>query len=105
MTTAASTRRDDQVARTGRRFLRDQRVLWRRVTTGVLLLPQSSTGPHTLSGAGSALWDVLEQPHSFGEIVTRLADQFDVAPEAISASVEFVLDDLHRLGAIVVVDT
>lgn len=104
MTTTSSTGSDERVARTGRRFLRDHRVLWRKVTTGVLLLPQSSSEPHTLTGAGSALWDVLEQPHSFGEIVTRLGEQFHVAPESISASVEFVLDDLHRLGLIVVVE-
>jgi hypothetical protein len=85
-------------------FRRDDSILWRTLGAGVLLLPQSSPRPHTLTGAGSALWELLALPRSREEIIQGLAEQFQLSPDQISPSIELVLDELRQIGAIVAVE-
>lgn len=82
-------------------WVRSSRVLWRRTTTGVALLPPGSEPPLTLTGSGALLWDLLAAPRTLAETAAALAERHDADPEVVRADVAPVLDELTRRGVLV----
>ena len=83
------------------RWVRSSRVLWRRTTTGVALLPPGSEPPLTLTGSGAQLWDAVAAPLTLAETATLLAERHSVDPAVVTADVAPVLDELARRGVLV----
>jgi hypothetical protein len=85
----------------GPRVQRRRDVLWRRALDAVVLLPPGHTDPVTLAGSGPDVWALLVKPTSVGEIASRLARRYGVAPAVIERDLEPVLDRLLALAVIV----
>ena len=75
-------------------------VLWRRSLDAVILFPAGADEPLTLPDTGAIVWDLLEEPAPFDELVATLADVYGVDLTVIAADITPLLDDLHALGAI-----
>lgn len=83
-----------------RRYVRSERVLWRRTVDGVVVLPIDHGDYFDLTGTGVALWEVLAMPRTVDEAAAELLSRFDGAPEAVVADLAPVLEDLIRRGAV-----
>jgi hypothetical protein len=66
----------------------------------VLLLPTSGSALVQLSGTGPALWDLLGEPLSLDETVSRLAAAFSLSADDIEAEVDQVIRGLVAAGVL-----
>ena len=79
-------------------------VLWRRSLDAVIVLPADVADPLTLAGSAPEVWELLAEPRTLEALVTILAAGGATAPETVRASVEPVLAELERAGALERVD-
>lgn len=79
---------------------RSTTTLWRRTTTGVVLLPASASEPVRLAGAAALVWDVLEEPTPVSEATELLARACGEDPSDVRSEIEALLAELRRLGAV-----
>lgn len=84
---------------------RNPRVVFRDLASGqgAVLLDPETTAYHSLNDVGALIWRLLEEPLTFGELVSRLRATFeDVTPalrDDVSAYVsELASRDLVQLG-------
>jgi hypothetical protein len=82
------------------RFVRSSRVLWRRTSNGVVLLPSTESEPFTLSGSGSVLWEVLAEPVDVEEASQLLGELHGVDAEQVANDIAPVIDELTRRSAV-----
>lgn len=103
--------RDPAVGAAGTRWERDPRVLWRRITGGVVVLGPAMDIPAAVEGVLAAeVWAGLEQAHTAPDLTRLLCDQLagellgaEVDAEAVAAQVAATLAELDRLGVLVAV--
>lgn len=76
------------------RYVRRHDVLTREVETAVLLLRPGGGDVLSLSGAGTAIWDLLRRPMTLDDLVHTLAERYHVAPEDIVHEVRSTVDSL-----------
>lgn len=74
-------------------------TLWRRTTTGAVVLPAGLEEPIHLTGAAALVWDVLEEPTTTAEVTEILARACGQNVGRIGADIAAVLARLHELGA------
>jgi hypothetical protein len=84
----------------GGRWVRRPDVLWRWVLDGVALLPPSADDPFVITGAGAALWELLEEPCSTDELVAELAALYQTDAPTVSAAVRPLLAELADRGGL-----
>lgn len=82
------------------RWIRSDKVLWRRTMRGVALLPPGSEPPLTLTGSGAQLWEVVAEPRTLTETADILAERHGADPAVVAADVAPVLDELTRCGVL-----
>ncbi len=75
----------------------------RKVGDEVFVLDLNRHRFHRIGGAGVRIWELVAEPISFGDLVARLQDVYDVDPERVRADCEgFVArlldEDLVRTG-------
>jgi hypothetical protein len=78
-------------------------VLWRRVTSGVVLLTPEAADVIEVTGPGAEIWDLLAEPITFGELTARLARDHESDAATVRRDVEPVLEELVARGAVEVV--
>jgi hypothetical protein len=76
------------------RYVRTHDVLTREVETAILLLRPKGGDVLSLSGAGTAIWDLLRRPMTLDDLVHSLAERYHVAPEDIVNDVRDTVDSL-----------
>jgi hypothetical protein len=50
----------------------------------------------SLNDVASEVWHCLAQPISFADLVARIADSYDAAPDAIAADLQKLLADMRE---------
>ena len=75
-------------------YRRSPQALWRGSSSRVVLLGPSDPDPFVVTGAGAALWDLLESPVTLGSAATLLASRYDVEEEMVSGTLAPLLDEL-----------
>lgn len=75
-------------------------VLWRRSLDAVILLPSGADEPLTLPDSGAIVWDLLEEPASFDELVATLAEVYETDAATIATDITPLLEELAALGAL-----
>ena len=63
---------------------RREDVLWRRTLDAVILLPANADEPLTLPDTGAIVWDLLEEPTTFDELVATLAEVYNTVPDTVA---------------------
>lgn len=56
---------------------------------------------YTLNSVGSDVWNLIDGQRPVGEIVTRLQDEYEVDPQALSADIQRLLGEMQQEGLIV----
>jgi hypothetical protein len=51
-----------------------------------------------LAGSARSIWQVLETPTTFGQLIERLTREYDVTPTTCTADVQRFLEELERIG-------
>ncbi|CAN5190393.1 hypothetical protein BH24ACT1_BH24ACT1_09320 [soil metagenome] len=83
-----------------RRWVRGDRVLWRRTPGAVVLLTDHGREPFSLTGSGRALWELLGEALDEAELCRRLAALHGTEAAGIAADVHRILRDLAGRGAV-----
>lgn len=76
------------------RYVRTDAVLTREVETAVLLLRPDGGEVLSLSGSGTAIWELLRRPMTMEELVQKLAERYHVAPDRIAEDVRGTVHSL-----------
>ena len=80
---------------------RDERVLWRRSGTRIVLTPPDREDSMLLEGTAAVTWLLLDTPIEHTELIGLLADTFDATADTIDAEVAAFLGDLQAIDAVV----
>ncbi len=82
-------------------WVRSEKVLWRRVADGVMLLPLSEDEPFMVMASGAVVWDLLATPVRVEEAAEALAEAFGITTELAEADLRPFLDALAERSAVV----
>lgn len=81
-------------------YHRSPHVLWRGSASRIVLLGPGSQNPLVMTGAGAALWEVLEQPVTLDGAATHLAGRYEVSEEKVAGDIRPLLDELVALQVV-----
>ena len=81
-------------------WARDERVLWRTVVEGVLVLPHGRDDLVVLGGSGAVLWEALGVPCDMRALTERVAREYGVEADVVEGDVVDALRHLADLGAV-----
>jgi hypothetical protein len=75
-------------------------VLWRRSLDSVIVLRPEADGGDSLiiGGSGAAVWDGLDEPRAFADLVADLAASYGTEPDVVADDVAALLADLEAAG-------
>jgi hypothetical protein len=79
-------------------------ALWRRCLDGVLVFPEGAAEPQLLTSPGDAIWDLLDQPIAFGDLLGHLQRRFTGSDEEIAADTDGFLRAAEAAGVVEVVE-
>jgi hypothetical protein len=82
--------------------VRDQNVLSSSVEEQAVLLNLEKGSYYTLDAVGADIWQMLHEPITVSEIITRLLQDYDITPAQVENDVLELLADLGREGLILV---
>ena len=80
------------------RFQHRKHVVWTRHADTVIVLDANRGQYYTLDAVGSQIWEFLDGGASIGELVHRLEQEYEVAPERLKVDVTTLVDLLSRRG-------
>ena len=75
-------------------------VLWRASLDGVVVLPTAGEAPLHISSPGDALWALLEEPKTLGELAGQLAEIPGVDREQVVRDIGILIEELLASGAV-----
>lgn len=75
-------------------------VLERSIDGWVVVHNPATDEAHALDVIGSIVWRLLDTSSTFDEVVLRLAEQFDEAPDQIGTDVRPLFDQLSSAGLV-----
>lgn len=67
---------------------------------GVAVLDMRSNTYFTLNQVAAVVWTGLEAGGTLDDLVTRVTDEFDVAPDICAPDVDALLTDMKRAGLV-----
>lgn len=70
------------------------------VDDDTVILDTASGRYFSLEGVGSTLWEVLQQPRSFGELLSAVVERYDVGAERAERDVRGLLTKLEEAGLV-----
>ena len=68
----------------------------------VIILGLDDSIYYGLSGAGGRIWELLQTPHTVGDIVRTITAEFDADRERVTADLAALLIDLRSRGLIAI---
>ena len=91
------------IVRDGVYYLRSPDALWRATAEEVIVASAGGEEYELLSATAAAVWRLLAQPMSIGDLSDRLAADFGEEPGRIEADVEPLLGWLADRGLVQIV--
>ncbi len=77
-------------------------AIWRRTLRGVLVSGDADSEPMLITSPGDTLWDLLETARSRADLISALAEMYDVDETTVSADLHPLLDQLLDMRLIVI---
>jgi hypothetical protein len=77
-------------------------VLTRMAGSEMVLLDLDSEEFFGLDGVGARVFELLEEPRSFDDVITTLLREYDVDPETLTADVTALVSDLVARKLVVI---
>lgn len=81
-------------------YRRNPAVIHRDTLNGVLLLAPDSDEPVLVTSPGDVVWELLERPTAFGELVMLLADAYKAPAEQVANDIAPLLDELCTMHVV-----
>ena len=75
-------------------WARCERVLWRRVTGGTLLLAPTEEDPFVVTGPGASVWELLAEPRDLPSMAKALSSDYGISPEQVAGDITPFLEAL-----------
>jgi Coenzyme PQQ synthesis protein D (PqqD) len=73
---------------------------YQKLNEEALVVDPRTRQVHLLNATATRIWDLLETPHTAGEVVAVLTEEFDAPPEVLTMDVEVLLRELAAKGLI-----
>jgi hypothetical protein len=80
------------------RLSRVQNLLTTELDQETVLMSIDAGAYYGLDGAAQSIWNILEVPVTFSELVNRLVKEYRVSPETCAADLERFLSKMEREG-------
>jgi len=86
-------------------FVRSDNVVSRVIAGETLIVPvrrgvADLASLFSFNQVGSTIWEAIEKPRTVDELVTVLADTYDVTPEKARQDLEVFLNDAQGAGVV-----
>jgi hypothetical protein len=78
------------------RLSRHQDLLSTELDQEVALMSIDAGAYYGLKGPARSIWEILETPVSFSELVSRLVEEYDVSQEDCAADLQEFLREMER---------
>lgn len=78
--------------------LRQDNVVWRQVGDEVMILDTASSEYLSVNTTGSALWPLLLEGSSLGDLSSALVDKFGVGEDTAAADASAFVASLEQMG-------
>jgi hypothetical protein len=84
-------------------LVQDQEPIVTTVDQEVVMLSIRASAYFGLNGVGSAIWDMLAEQRSFGDVCAALSSRYDADEATLKRDVRWFLDDLLERGLVRIV--
>lgn len=84
----------------GKLITRSNKVAWRVFDNQGVVLDTTASRIFGINQSGARLWELLQKPITYDDLVSTFALEFDRTPEEIQADVAEFIDDLHKRGLV-----
>ena len=74
---------------------RNSKIAWQKVEDRVVVVTPQTKKIHILSGIGGYLWDCLNEPKSFLELIEQVCSEYDVDYHQAEADMGSFIRDLE----------
>ncbi len=81
-------------------FVATRRQVSCTVSGEVVILHLDDGAYYGLNEVGTRIWELLQEPRGFQDLVAAVVDEFDVTPEACADDVRVLLDELGARGLV-----
>jgi hypothetical protein len=86
-------------------FVRSENVVSRVIAGETLIVPvrrgvADLASLFSFNQVGSAIWEAIEKPRTVDELVTLVADAYDVTPEKAREDIEVFLNEAQAAGIV-----
>jgi hypothetical protein len=86
-------------------FVRSENVVSRVIAGETLIVPvrrgvADLASLFSFNQVGSTIWEAIEKPHTVDELVTLVADAYDVTPEKAREDIEVFLNEAQAAGIV-----
>jgi len=86
-------------------FVRSENVVSRVIAGETLIVPvrrgvADLASLFSFNQVGSTIWEAIEQPRTVDELVTLVADAYDVTPEKAREDIEVFLNEAQAAGIV-----
>lgn len=81
-------------------YKRSDKAMFASVGSDIVALHLENGFCFGMVNVGAAVWDLLEEPATLGQITERLVQEYDVEPETCRAEVAQFLDELQNEGLV-----
>lgn len=80
------------------RLCRVEEMISTDLDAETILMSIDAGAYYGLAGSARSIWQVLETPITFGELIERLTCEYDVTPKTCKADVQPFLRELEKVG-------
>ena len=84
------------------RLARKPQMISTEIDQETVLMHIEAGAYYGLEGPAQSIWQALETPISFAELVDRLTGEYEIAPDSCAAETERFLAELEKEGLLVV---
>lgn len=82
-------------------YIRNNETISGRLHDELVMMDIEKGKYFSLNQVATTIWDMLEQPLSLEEVCNKLTDEFDIDPVQCRKEVESYLDEMQKLGLVV----
>jgi hypothetical protein len=86
-----------------KRYVQNSHAISGRLQDELVMMDTDKGKYFALNPVATRIWDLLEQPLSVDELCGSLLDEYDVEPEKCHSEVVKYLDQMEKLGLVIVI--
>jgi hypothetical protein len=84
-----------------KRFIRDEKAIWRRIGDDVVVIKDDGLSTHVLNKTAAQVWDLCDGTHDIDEIVTILCERFEVTIDQARTDVSEIMEKMLQVNILI----